>query len=498
MSEPALPKSTSLSQKATIIVVSKGITIASQMATIMFLTRLLSKETFGLLSFLLLAYTTVSTLAQLGLPESVFYFFERVAQESRKSLALLTSKTLFLAGIAASLLLVALDYLAPMWGFEVQGMVFPLIFLVLLELPVTPLPNVLIAIDRAKAAAWFKMFTGLAQFGSLVVPALLGYSLPTIVSCLVFYGALRFLFGALLFFRAFREKGGPLPAGMVKSQLRYSLPLGLSQILWGLNRQIDKYIVAAFLPVTTYAVYVVGSWEIPLIPTIAYSVASVMMPSLVRNFLDDQKEQMLALWNEAIKKVAIIVLPLTILFLLAAEEFIVILFSEAYIEATVPFRIYTLILLHRVDGYTSMLKAIGETRAITYSAILLVVINVALSIPLVLLLGMAGPPTATLVASMLSWFYILFRIRHGLNVSIYDIFPFRSYFKTLVIAALSAAPVFLLLQGFDLPNGIGLALKAVLYLLIYSIAASFAQVITKEDWRRVLRATKIRKKVVSR
>jgi len=68
-------KKTSISQKAGIIVLSRAITIASQMGSIIFLTRLLSKETFGLLSFLLLAYATVTTLAQLGLPESIFYFF---------------------------------------------------------------------------------------------------------------------------------------------------------------------------------------------------------------------------------------------------------------------------------------------------------------------------------------------------------------------------------------------------------------------------------------
>lgn len=478
---------TELSSKASIIVISRTITVVVQMASMMVLTRLLTKEDFGVLTFLLLLYSSILTLAQLGLPESIFYFFEQVKPESRRNFALLTARTLFRLALAASIVLVVFNFVAPLWGFQTHGLVLPLILLVLFELPMLPMPNVLIAIDRAKQAAWLNILSSVTQFAALTIPAVLQQPLAVIVFALLGYGFVRFSLSWFFFKRNFPEKGTPLPMGMMWEQLRYSVPVGIAQILWGLNRQIDKYIIAAFLPVSVYAVYVVGSWEIPIIPTIAYSVASVMMPNLVRHFLNREKKELLALWFQGIRKVAILVLPLTILFLLVAREFIAVLFSEAYVDAALPFRIYTLILLHRVAAYTSLLKAIGDTRTITTSAILLVGTNFALSIPLVLVMGVAGPPTATLLANLVSWAFILYRIKNSLETSLREIFPFGFYLKTLSIAILSAIPVYVLDQYLHMPNALTLAWKALLYLGIYGLSATLLGVITGEDWRFIAR-----------
>lgn len=471
---------------------SRAITIASQIASIICLTRLLSKETFGLLSFLLLAYATVTTLAQIGLPESIYYFFERVAVTAKKNFALLTSKTLFFIGIGASSILIILNYLAPKFGFDVQGLFFPLILLLLLDLPVTPLPNVLIAIDRTKAAAWFNIVSGLLQFTALVLPVFLGYPLKIIVICLAIYGAIRFLFGAFLFFKFLPGESSALPKGILKEQFHYSIPLGISQMLWGLNRQLDKYIVAAFLPVAIYAEYTVGSWEIPLIPAIAYSVASVMMPQLVSLNLERKTSELLDLWNRSIRKVAIIVLPLTVLFLVIAEEFIVLMFSEKYIAAAVPFRIYTLIIFQRVAAYSSMLKALGETKVIIYSAVYMVVINLLLSIPFVMWLGMSGPPLATLIANIFTWGYALKKISNALNVPVAQVFPFRIYLKTLGVACATGLLMWLLKENLVMGHPAKLFVTVPIFIAGYALLASLSKVMSKEDWRGFARSIGIR------
>ncbi len=479
--------SSELPRKAGIIVLSRTITVIVQMTSMVVLTRILTKEDFGLLTFLLMLYTSVITVAHLGLPESIFYFFEKVAPDARKNFALLTGRTLFRLSLGASLFLLAFNFIAPYWGFETRGLVLPLILLVLLELPTLPMPNILIAIDRAKQAAWLNVISSIIQFAVLTVPAILNQPLRIIVFALLGYGVLRFYLSAFLFLKNFPGRGEALPRGMVGEQLRYSIPVGIAQIIWGINRQIDKYIVAAFLPVTVYAVYVVGSWEIPIIPTIAYSVASVMMPSLVNHFLNREKPEMLALWRQAIRKVSILVLPLTVMLLLVAEEFIAVLFSKSYIDAALPFRIYTLILLHRVAAYTSLLKAIDETRTITISAVLLLGSNIVLSIPLVMVMGIAGPPTATLLANLISWIYILTRIRKSLSIEFREVFPFGFYGKTLAVAVLSAVPVYLLGNAIETPLLIALVWKSLAYLGLYALTATLLGIVKKEDWRFIIK-----------
>ena len=467
------------------MVFSRTLTILVQLASIVVLTRVLSKEAFGLLSFLLLAYSTVVTLAQLGLPDSIFYFFERVPAAARRRLALVTGRTLFLFGATGSVVFVALTFLAPKWGFHVGWLFLPFMLLALLELPTLPVPNVLIAVDRARAAAWLNILASLFQFCALVAPALLGKPVAVLVWSLAGYGVVRFALSAWLFFRSLPQTGGELPPGIVRQQLRYSVPVALAQILWGLNKQIDKYIVAAFLPVAVYAEYVVGSWEIPLIPAIAYTAASVMMPHFVAFHAKGEQGALLALWRQSIQKVTLVVVPLTILFLLIAEEFIVVVFSPDYARAAIPFRIYTLILLHRVAAYSSLLKALGETRTITASALYLVGVNVMLSIPLVIWLGMAGPPLATLLANLVTWLYVLLKIRAVLGVRLRELFPFGPYTRTLLVAVLCGLPVYLGVEFLDMKPVAALSAKTAAYLLLFAGVATWTRVFLKEDWRYV-------------
>ncbi len=464
------------------MVVSRAVTIGLQLAIFAILTRILSTDDFATVAFSLLLYSTVLDLSQLGLPDSIFYFFERVNRAARKSFALATARTLFLLSLAGATVIGVVGTLAVWRGYEVKGLIIPLAVLVLLELPTLPLPNILIAVNKARQAAWINIIFGLAQFSAVALPGLAGRSVTTIIYCLLVYGILRFVVSCLIFFRTFPVAGEKLPAGMVREQLRYSVPLSFAQILWKLNRQIDKYFIAAFLSKATFAVYTVGAWEIPFIPAIAYSVAAVMMPTFVSLHLKQAKVELLVLWKRTIEKVSIVVLPAVVLALIAAEELITLLFTADYAGAALPFRIYTAIIIQRVAAYSSLQKAIGETKVITLSAIYLLVINLALTFPLVLWLGIAGPPLATLIANLFTWGYALTKIKQALQVTLAEVFPFASYIKTMFVAIVAGIPVLLVKLGSSLPASEILLLMAVSYFVSYFALASVSGVVAREDW----------------
>jgi len=171
-----------------------------------------------------------------------------------------------------------------------------------------------------------------------------------------------------------------------------------------------------------------------------------------------------------------------VLFLLVAEELIVVMFSEKYINAAVPFRIYTLILFQRVTSYSSILKAVGETKAITRHAIYIVLINLVLSIPFVMMWGIVGPPLATLFASIITWFYLLIKIRDAIGVKFKDIFPFKLYSKVLLVSFVSGVPVFLLGEWIETSHAIELVWKIIAYLGVFALVASATGICTKRDW----------------
>lgn len=484
--------SSGLDKKVGIIFVSRAISIIAQMLALVILTRILSKENFSLIAFLLLTYSTVLTLGQLGLADSIFYFFHKLAPELRRALTLQTGRALFVISLFCAFILLIIQFSASLWGRELHGLIWPFMLLVVLELPTLPMPNILIAIDQTKDAGILNILVGITQLLALVLPLILGYPLAFVVYSLLGYGALRFLFSGYLFLKYFKTKGPELPKGTLLEQFKYSLPLSIAQIIWGLNRQIDKYVVAFFFTPVVFAEYIVGAWEIPLIGIIASSFASVLMPQLVSFHLTGQKENLLVLWRNSIQKVSVIVLPLVVLFLVVAEEFIVLLASEKYLPAVLPFRIYTVIIIQRVAVYNSLLKAIDETRAVTRAAIYLLLVNMVLNIPLLLLFGIVGPPIATLTANLFAGGYSLYKIKTKLNSTLNEVFPFPFYLRTLIIAAAAAIPTLFLKYQLDFSYQVNLAILTLCYFLVYLITASAGGIIKKEDWLKLLLIVKLK------
>ncbi|MEO1260918.1 MAG: oligosaccharide flippase family protein [Bacteroidota bacterium] len=480
----------SLARKASIFTVSRAITIIAQIAGLAIMGRVLPKEVVAQLNYLLLIYGTAQIVGQFGLPDSIFYFFEKYPPENRKSIAQYISKILMWTALGSALILLVIGWFGTMdteYG-AVRPLLWMFMALVVLELPTIPVPNILIALDKAKGAAWFNIFIGVSQFLAFTVPLLFDDPLYWISLSLLAYGVLRLLLSAFIFHNNFRQESTvSLPKGFLKELLYYSVPLSLAQLFWTLNRQVDKYVVKEFLPAETFAEYSYGAWELPIIPTIAYSVAAVMMPKMVSHFLKGETRPLLNLWLTSIKKVTIIVLPLVFVFLLTAEEFMVLLYSEKYRNAAVPFFIYTFILLQRVASYSNMQKALNSTKEITYGAIYLFSVNAILVVPFVLWLGVIGPPLASVVAQTFSWWYALNVIRKLMDVPFKEIFPFKFYGKTLLVAFIAAVPFYFLKNNWSMPEGIAFAVLAIGFLLTYILLARLTNVISSEDLNRVLK-----------
>lgn len=471
--------------KASVIVLSKAFAHLARIVAVVILARFLPKDVFGSLSFVLLTYVALSGLAQIGLPESVYFFFEKVARPSRGRFILLVARLLFVLAAVTSGCLLLIGLVAEARGHDVMPLFLSLLLLPVLEMPTMPVTHVLIATDRAKTAAWLNVTFSAALFAAMVAPPLAGLPIVFVARALLLYGALRLAVCAALFLRHFGSELAPLPPGTVGELIYYSVPLGMAQLIWKLNQVLDKYVVMWFLPSAVFAEYSVGSWEIPFVPMIANAVAAVMMPRFVAAYLDGRKKDLLHSWSDALNKVSIIVLPLMVLFVVIAHELIVVLFSEKYLNAVLPFQIYTLILFQRVTAYDAVLKAIDRTHMVTLWALGTIVINLALSIPLVIRLGMAGAALSTLIANVIMWFFVLAKIGEGLDVPMTEVFPFRFYGRTLAAATLAGMPSLALPHVMAAAAHVMLGAKIVLYAFSFALLGTLAGVLGRQEWTAV-------------
>ncbi|HWN70012.1 MAG TPA: oligosaccharide flippase family protein [Haliangium sp.] len=483
---------TSLTDKAGVVVFSRILSTLVDLATIIILVRLLSKDAVAVVGFLLLVYQTVRYFAAFGFPESVFYFFEKLAPEHRRAFSVRTVAILTVLGAAAALGLAGLSMTAPYvlrnWNAEqldVLQRLLPWLGLVaLLEIPTTPMNNILLAMDRQKASSWYQIVTSVGLFAALAVPVALGLGADAIVYTLVAFSVVRFVVTAVWFQAVLPGPGTTLPPGTTRDQIRFSVPLGLNAFSGRIGKYLDRFVVSTLLPAAAFAEYQVGGQELPIVTAIPGAVASVLITRYVSLRLAGDREGLLALWNSGIEGVSLIVVPVAMLFIAIGHDFITLVFGAEYAPAVVPFQIYTVILFHRVTIYGALLQAHDDTGSILRFTLLNLAANAGLSVPLTLLVGLPGAALASLLSAMMTWYMYLRHIARHLDVGLGQVFPWRYYLRVLAISAVAGAACWVLRVSAlaSLPQVVAMSIAVAVFVALYAGLGTLTRVIDRSHW----------------
>lgn len=486
----------SLSDKVGVVVFARVITTLIDLAIGVAVVRLLSKTDVAVMSFILVTYHTVRLMATLGFPESVFYFFERVAHGARRALAYQTIGILGATAALGALVMWGISAAAPAilssWEAYELGAVqslLPIVALVaLLEIPTWPFDNLMLAADRQRDAAWYQMLTSLMMFAGLIGPMLLGYPLETAIYGLLGYAVLRFVLSMVWINRVLPAQTDSLPAGLLKEQIAFAIPLGASSLVGRLNKQVDKFVVSTLLPATALAHYSVGAQEIPIVTVVPYAVGAVLISQFVRMEQASQQAELLRLWYKGVEKVTLLVVPTAVFFIATAPDFIRVVFGPGYEAAVLPFQIYGLIVLHRVAQYGSILQAFGDTRSILRITGILLLTNIVLSIPFTMAFGIIGTALSTFVSNMVSWGLALYAIGKHLGVKTSKVLPWPFYLRVLGLSAAIGLGIWGLRHGVVPEHGaaLGLAWTTLLYLTLFAGLGTTLRLITRADWQTVL------------
>ena len=508
-----------LTEKTGVIVFARIITTVIDLALAIAVVRLLSKTDFAIMGYVLMIHEIARNVAVLGFPDSIFYYFERIASTARRGFALQTVAILLISGTLAGLAILGFNLFLPsllsQWPGEsvrVLQQFLPLMAVVsVLEIPTWPTTNILLASDRQKGAAWYEMITSVIAFGALVLPLVLGYGLEIAIWSLVGYSVIRFV-GSLVVLGIILPKNTRLSdsentlsstqeedtAGHYQlenrisllDQAKFSLPLGLSSLVGRFNKYIDKFIVSIFLVNTAYAEYSVAANEVPLIKVIPLAVGSVLISRYVQFNLQSKKDELLSLWYKGIEKVSLLVIPMTILFTLLAPELITFLFETegvSYANAVLPFQLYNLIVLIRVTHYGSILQAFGDTKGVFYFSLNLLAANVILSVPMTMYFGIVGTALGTLIANLYNWLLLLRRIGTHMELPFWKVLPFPFYGKVLALSVGIGLLMFMVKEYWlvNIAPLYAILSISLVYLVIYVVASRLIGLISQEDWTTI-------------
>ena len=457
-----------LSRRTAWVGSAKTLTILSFIAANIYLTRRLSVSDFGRYQQVWLIIRTLTPIFLLGIPQALNYFIPQTDRKTGRSYLTVFNLILLCMGI----IIAAVSYLKPEAITLIAGNreIVPLVSIaglyLLFILPSNLLEPVLIF--QKKVREYF----------------LWNLSFTVIFICIVFYGGyiddLEWIFqglAGLAFFKALvaliRSQttlgmGNPGHISDRKKHLfRYLLVLGSIGFVDILTAHMDKYLVSHFTGEEKFAIYSIGSIEIPLAGLLLSAVTAVVMPEFSRLIAQKKHSQVLSLLKRSMEKLAVFIFPVFIYSMLTAHFFIPFFFSEKYMDSIPIFIIYLVMLPMRAINNHPYLIAAGLQRYALYARIIDIIINFVLGIILLKWVGIAGPAVSTVLASYVHKAYQTGIVCKNLDVSLKRIYPWRGLMRIFTVSAVSGLPLFLLLlQGKDL-TAIPLVIGSVIFIGIY-------------------------------
>ena len=199
--------------------------------------------------------------------------------------------------------------------------------------------------------------------------------------------------------------------------------------------------------------------------------------------------EVIRLWRETTRKCMLLFVPACFGFVVISHQLIHVLFTEQYDAAVPVFRIYTGLILLRVLNGQIVLQGLGKTHAVTWLTGLFLVMNVALNVLSVkaLDLGIEGPAWATVVSYAVVGVVGSIWAQTVLGVKFKSYFCLRTFAEVFVSAAFAAGVAGAL--GYWLGEGsvfVALILKALVYLIVFSVCGAALRLYSRDDMRLLL------------
>jgi len=475
-----------LSDKAGFLIAANFIKYAVGFTLPMLMVRLLDKADYGTYQQLLLVSSMALGLLTMGLPSSIYYFYNRQADSGKSALVVQTLAMLCISGAVAAVgIALAAPAIAQQTSNPALGALLPLYAVAIgLMLAGEHFTSFMVAQDRYGAAVGFETFETLVRVLTLIAPVALGYGMQGLVVAAVLYAAGRFIVRSVWVMRTGRHPVRSLAAAraatFVPAQLAYSIPLWLTSIVGVAGGMLDRAIVAgAFKPID-FAIYSVGAFAVPLDVIFQASVADVLRATLPPLVQRGELAEVARLLREAVRKLALIMLPSFVFLFGFATEFVTLLFTDQYADSVRVFRIYlfglplfmfVLSLIPQVFGWTGI-----NLKIVIASTVL----HVVLSFVLLATVGFYGPALSSVISSYLSVAIYLWVAVRLTKAPLGRLVPLPEIGKTLACAAVALGAAWL--AGTPASSKlVNLVLHGAIFTVVFFAGGALAGLFTAQD-----------------
>jgi O-antigen/teichoic acid export membrane protein len=339
----------------------------------------------------------------------------------------------------------------------------------------------MVAEGKVQLAAMVRVTSELFRSVAVISTALLAGKIDAILYALLVFSGGRCIFQWFYLKNNYRFSLKHIDFSFWRQQIGYSIPLGISNVVWLLQLKLHNYFVTFLFTPATYAIYAIGTYNLPFLNLITTSVSNIMVPALAKAQKEGDITKILTIWQNAMKKMNLIFYPMFVFFFIMAHEFITLIFSTAYADSVPIFRVSLLGLLVAGINNGAILNSFAETRFQMNVAFLRLPVTILVLYLFTTNWNLIGAVTANVTIVFLFVFLVALKVRRVLNVSITNLLQLKMNMMIFGAAFLAGMPLMLLKNTMNYQPLLLLSVSIPVFISAYCLSALALRVIIPSD-----------------
>ena len=445
---------------ALLLTAVKLMTMLLSLVTTRLLSQYLTTYDYGTYSQVLLISSTIASITILGMMDGMNFFFCSEKDTERREAYV---ATIYLMQLALGVIMgaaVMLPICAYMDNPELKKLMLFAAILPTLQNLIYISQVLLISVGKAKVLALRNLVISVLKLAAIIIVVHFVKDIALILIVSVLLDA----FQLLIFYFILRRNGCPIrftkaDLRLILPILRYCVPMAVFVMLNTLNRDCDKYVIAAFTDTETLAVYTNASKALP-IDIVMSSFITILLPVITRGISEKRNSETIEVYRLFLEISYISTAVLGGCILVSAPEFVSLLYSDKYLGGLSVFCIYILIDMVKFMSITLLLTAAGKTRILMFISLGAILSNIGLNILFYKLMGLIGPAIATLAVTFAAGILILYFSAKELDGRIRELFDLRfliKFFAVLTAAVFLFGYIRILLEKLEMNSYLILA-----------------------------------------
>ena len=487
MASPARPSS--LTIDASWLLVARTVSFAFSLALPLFLVRHLNQVEFGIYKQAFLVVNSLVAIVPLGFGMSALYFLPREPERQGQTVFNIFLFNCFAGGLVC-LAFVAKPSIVQLifGGPQLIPYGRALGMIVLLWTAASAFEFIAVALSEMRAASAIIIFVQLTRTAFVLSAAIFFGTVKALVFAAIIQGACQVTAYVVYLESRFPGFWRRFDAAMMRRQLSYALPLGAAGLLYTFQTDLHNYFVSNRFGPALFAVYSIGTAQLPLVYMLQEAATSVLIPRISLLQRSGERGEIILQMLRAIRKLAAAYLPIYFLLLVVGHEFIRFLFTNRYADAWPVFIVNLTLLPISIILFDPLYRAYADQRYF------LIRMRMALFAMIVLLLwfgttyfGLVGAIASVVIVSLTERVITIIRFSRILGASWSDLAAVIDIAKLALVSGIAACvTVFVRLQILSYKPFFILAICGTVFGIVYVAGVLLWGIPTADEKRMVL------------